>query len=235
MTKHKSKRFLLLKKLTTTKSIYSLEEGIHFLKIISMETFLETVEAHIALNINPKYGAHQIRTCVNLPYGNGKIIKVAVLTKSEKVSEVLKLGATIAGSDDLIDKIKKGNINFDILLTSREFMPKLTVLGKILGPRSLMPSLKFGTITEDFKDTINQFQTGKTLYSADKTGVVHLGIGKSHFLENQIKANILALYTSIEKNKPQGLKGKYFKSIYICSTQSPSLRIDLQSIKVKNF
>lgn len=231
MKKRNSKRYQQIKNLLIHKNIYSLDEAIILLTNIRTFNFLETIEAHISLNIDPKYCNQQLRTLVDLPHGNGKNIKIAILTNIQNTTDLLKMGADIVGFDNLIEEIKQGNLNFDILLTSREFMPKLTTLGKILGPKSLMPSLKFGTITEDFKSSIEEFKKGKVEYRADKTGIVHVGIGKLNFSPFQIKENFLALYNSIEKNKPQGVKGKYLRSIYLCSTMSPSICIDLQSLK----
>ena len=226
-----SKRIKKAKEILGNKLSYSLEEGIKVLKELPTVKFLETIEAHITLNIDPKYSNQQLRTNVELPNGTGKKIKIAVLTETEKFEEIKKYEVDIIGSEDLLEEIRKGNINFDILITSRQFMPKLTPLGKILGPRGLMPSPKFGTVTENFEQTIKDVKKGKIEYRADKTGIVHLGVGKINFSEYQIKENILALYNSIEKNKPQGVKGKYFKSFTICLTMSPAIKIDLQSIK----
>jgi large subunit ribosomal protein L1 len=231
MIKKYSKRFENLKKEISNKNFYTLDEGINLVKKISTAKFIETIEAHISLNIDPKNGNQQLRTNVDLPHGTGKNTRVAVLTDVDKISQALNDGADVAGADDLIEDISKGIINFDVLLTSRQFMPKLTPLGKILGPKGLMPSPKFGTVTDNFKLSIQEFKKGKVEYRADKTGIVHLGIGKASFSEKQLKENLLAIYISIEKNKPQGVKGRYFNSFTICSTMSPGIAIDLQSVK----
>lgn len=231
MIKKYSKRFENLKQEVLKKNIYTLDEAINLVKKISTTKFIETIEAHISLNIDPKSGNQQLRTNVDLPYGTGKTIRIGVLTDAEKRNQLLNDGADIVGGDDLIDDISKGIINFDILLTSRQFMPKLTPLGKILGPKGLMPSPKFGTVTDNFKLAIQEFKKGKVEYRADKTGIVHLGIGKASFSEKELKENLLAIYLSIEKNKPQGVKGRYFNSFTICSTMSPGIPIDLQSVK----
>eukprot|EP01039_Chlorochromonas_danica_P012734 gene12734-14650_t len=195
--------------------------------------FLESVEAHISLNIDPKYANQQLRTSLVLPHGTGKNLKIAVFTESDYVSEALRLGATIAGSDDLIEDIGKGNLNFDILITTPQLMPKLAKLGRVLGPKGLMPSPKSGTVTQNLKETINEFKKGKLEYRADKTGIVHLSFGKANFSEEQLKDNLLAVYNSIEKNKPTGVKGKYFKSFYVCTTMSPSIGLEFSTLKNK--
>jgi large subunit ribosomal protein L1 len=191
------------------------------------------VEAHISLNIDPKYANQQLRTSLVLPYGTGKSLKIAVLTDADYVNEALKLGATKAGSDDLIEEINAGKLDFDILITTPQLMPKLAKLGRVLGPKGLMPSPKSGTVTQNIKEAITQFKQGKLEYRADKTGIVHLSFGKINFSEEQLRENLLAVYNSIEKNKPTGVKGKYFKSFNICTTMSPAIKIELSAFKNK--
>ena len=228
--KKQSKRLKILKNLFT-KPFYSLDEGIDLLKKIGNAKFLESVEAHISLNIDPKYANQQLRTSLVLPHGTGKNLKIAVFTEPDYVAEALKLGATIAGADDLIEEIGNGNLNFDILITTPQLMPKLAKLGRVLGPKGLMPSPKSGTVTQNLKEAINEFKKGKLEYRADKTGIVHLNFGKVNFSEDQLKENLLAVYNSIEKNKPTGVKGKYFKSFYVCTTMSPSINLEFSTLK----
>ena len=228
--KQKSKRIQQLNSLLT-KPIYSLDEAIPLLKQLGTAKFLESVEAHISLNIDPKYANQQLRTSLVLPNGTGKSIRIAVLTETDYVSEILQSGATIAGSDDLIEEITSGNINFDLLITTPQLMPKLAKLGRILGPKGLMPSPKSGTVTSNLKEAINEFKKGKLEYRADKTGIVHLSFGKVSFLEEELKENLLAVYNSLEKNKPSGVRGKYFKSFHICTTMSPTIPVELSSLK----
>ena len=228
--KKDSKRIRSLKTLIT-KDSYSVDEGINLLKNLGTAKFIESVEAHISLNIDPKYANQQLRTSLVLPNGTGKTIRIAVFTEADYVEEVLKSGATIAGSDDLIEQISTGNLNFDLLITTPQLMPKLAKLGRILGPKGLMPSPKSGTVTQNLKETINEFKKGKLEYRADKTGIVHLNFGKVSFTENELKENLLALYTSLEKNKPTGVKGRYFKTFNICTTMSPGISLELSSFK----
>ena len=225
-----SKRITGLRELILEES-YSFEKAISLLKQIGNAKFLESVEAHVSLNIDPKYANQQLRTSLVLPNGTGKALKIAVLTDADYVSEALKLGASIAGSDDLIEEISAGKLDFDILITTPQLMPKLAKLGRVLGPKGLMPSPKSGTVTQNIKEAINEFKKGKLEYRADKTGIVHLSFGKSDFSEDQLKENLLAVYTSIEKNKPVGVKGKYFKSFNICTTMSPSIKLELNTFK----
>ena len=231
--KKDSKRIRNLKTLIT-KNSYSVDEGINLIKNLGTAKFVESVEAHISLNIDPKYANQQLRTSLVLPNGTGKTIRIAVFTEADYVEEVLKSGATIAGSDDLIEQISTGNLNFDLLITTPQLMPKLAKLGRILGPKGLMPSPKSGTVTQNLKETINEFKKGKLEYRADKTGIVHLNFGKVSFTENELKENLLALYTSLEKNKPTGVKGRYFKTFNICTTMSPGISLELSSFKKIN-
>lgn len=231
--KKDSKRIRNLKTLIT-KNSYSVDEGINLIKNLGTAKFVESVEAHISLNIDPKYANQQLRTSLVLPNGTGKTIRIAVFTEADYVEEVLKSGATIAGSDDLIEQISTGNLNFDLLITTPQLMPKLAKLGRILGPKGLMPSPKSGTVTQNLKETINEFKKGKLEYRADKTGIVHLNFGKVSFTENELKENLFALYTSLEKNKPTGVKGRYFKTFNICTTMSPGISLELSSFKKIN-
>jgi large subunit ribosomal protein L1 len=225
-----SKRRKKLEELITKPS-YNLDEGISILKQLGNAKFIESVEVHVSLNIDPKYANQQLRTSLVLPNGTGNDLRIAVFTEPDYVSEVLKMGATIAGSDDLIEEINAGNLNFDLLITTPQLMPKLAKLGRVLGPKGLMPSPKAGTVTSNLGEAINEFKKGKLEYRADKTGIVHLNFGKANFSEDHLKENLITVYNSIEKNKPVGVKGRYFKSFYICTTMSPSLNIELSTFK----
>jgi large subunit ribosomal protein L1 len=229
MKKH-SKRFQKLQELLRQDS-YSLEEAVRLLKDCATAKFCESVEAHIALAIDPKYANQQLRTSLVLPNGTGNSLRIAVLTETESVSEVLSYGANIAGAEDFLEEITAGNLQFDVLLTTPQNMPKLAKLGKILGPKGLMPSPKSGTVTQNLKEAIAEFKKGKVEYRADKTGIVHLNFGKSSFTEEQLKENLLAVYQSVEKNKPTGVKGKYFKSFHVCTTMGPSVTLSLSSLR----
>jgi len=205
----------------------NLEEAIKILKETSTAKFIETVELHANLNIDPKYADQQLRTTVTLPNGVGKIIKIAVLTTEDNFTEAKEGGADKVGSDDLIQEISQGNIDFDLLVATPEMMPKLAKLGRVLGPKGLMPSPKSGTVTTNILNTLSEFKKGKFEYKADKTGVVHVSFGKSNFTEIQLMDNLTSLYKSIEQNRPPGVKGKYFKSLFICTTMGPSIQLDL--------
>ena len=215
--------------ITKTKHIiYSnIEEAIKILKETANAKFIETVELHANLNIDPKYADQQLRTTVTLPNGTGKKTKIAVLTNQSNVTEAKEAGADIVGSDDLVEDISQGNINFDLLVATPDMMPKLAKLGRVLGPKGLMPSPKSGTVSTTLTNTLSEFKKGKFEYKADKTGIVHVSFGKSNFTEDQLLENLKSLYKSIEQNRPPGVKGKYFKSLFICNTMGPSIQLDL--------
>jgi large subunit ribosomal protein L1 len=212
----------------TKNIVYSnLEEAISALKETATAKFVESVELHATLNIDPKYANQQLRTTVTLPHGIGKQIRIAVLTNEENFDEVKSANADIVGNDDLIEQITQGNLNFDLLIATPNMMPKLAKLGRVLGPKGLMPSPKSGTVTSNLTETLNEFKKGKFEYKADKTGIVHVNFGKIDFTESQLAENLTALYRSIEQNRPSGVKGKYFKNLSICTTMGPSLKLEL--------
>jgi len=213
----------------TKNTIYSnLEEAIDVLKSTATTKFVESVELHANLNIDPKYADQQLRTTVTLPNGVGKTVSIAVLTDEENFAEAKSAGADIVGNDDLIEQINQGNINFDLLITTPNLMPKLAKLGRVLGPKGLMPSPKSGTVTTNLESTLIEFKKGKFEYKADKTGIVHVSFGKSDFENTKLIENLKALYKSIEQNRPSGVKGKYIKSLFICTTMGSSIKLDLE-------
>jgi len=211
----------------TKNNIYSdLDQAVQILQETATAKFVESVELHANLNIDPKYADQQLRTTVTLPHGVGKQVKIAVLTNDENFDEATKAGADIVGNDELIESITKGNIDFDLLIATPNMMPKLAKLGRVLGPKGLMPSPKSGTVSSTLTATLTDFKKGKFEYKADKTGIVHVTIGKVDFTTIQLVENLEAFYNSIEKNRPSGVKGKYFKSLSICSTMGPSIVLD---------
>jgi len=216
--------------LTKTKNIvYSnIEEAIAVLKETATAKFVESVELHASLNIDPKYADQQLRTTVTLPNGIGKQVTIAVLTNEENFEEAQSAGADIVGNDDLIETINQGDIDFDLLIATPNMMPKLAKLGRVLGPKGLMPSPKSGTISSTLETTLTEFKKGKFEYKADKTGIVHINFGKSDFTNHQLIENLTALYKSIEQNRPSGVKGKYFKNLSICTTMGPSIKQNIE-------
>jgi large subunit ribosomal protein L1 len=209
----------------------NLEEAITLLRETATAKFIESVELHANLNIDPKYADQQLRTTVTLPHGVGKSTCIAVLTNESNFNEAKEGGADIVGSQELIDDISQGNINFDLLVATPDMMPKLAKLGRILGPKGLMPSPKSGTVSTSLTETLSEFKKGKFEYKADKTGVVHVSFGKANFSKDQLIENLTSLYQSIQQNRPSGVKGKYFKSLFICTSMGPSIQLDSDLIE----
>jgi large subunit ribosomal protein L1 len=210
----------------------SLEEAINLLQETATAKFIESVELHANLNIDPKYADQQLRTTVTLPHGVGKSMRIVVLTNEANFNEAKEGGADIVGSQELIDDISQGNIDFDLLVATPDMMPKLAKLGRVLGPKGLMPSPKSGTVSTSLTETLSDFKKGKFEYKADKTGVVHVSFGKANFSKNQLVENLTSLYQSIEQNRPTGVKGKYFKSLFICTSMGPSIQLDLNAFNL---
>ena len=208
-------------------------EAIQLVKDNATAKFDETIEAHIRLGIDPKYTDQQLRTTVALPKGTGQKVRIAVIAKGEKVAEASQSGADLAGEEDLIEKINKGEMNFDLLISTPDMMPKVAKLGRVLGPRGLMPNPKAGTVTTDLNGAIQEFKAGKLEFRADKAGIVHVRFGKASFSAEDLLENLKVLFETIDKNKPSGAKGRYWKSFYITSTMGASVEVDFASLQDK--
>lgn len=224
-----SKRFEVEKNKISATSTYNVENSMRLVKEAASAKFNESIEAHISLNIDPKYADQQLRTTVVLPHGTGKTTRIGALVAPDRVSEAESAGADVFGSEDFIEDISKGILDFDLLITTANMMPKLAKLGRVLGPKGLMPSPKVGTVTSDLKATVEEFKKGKLEYRADKAGIVHISFGKANFSEIQLAENFMSFYNSVKNNKPVGVKGKYMKKVIICSTMGPAIYIDFEN------
>ena len=210
---------------------YAPPEALGIVKENANAKFDETIEAHIRLGIDPKYTDQQLRTTVALPNGTGQSIKIAVITSGENVAKAKSAGADLFGEEDLVESINKGNMDFDLLIATPDMMPKVAKLGRVLGPRGLMPNPKAGTVTADIASAIKEFKAGKLEFRADKAGIVHVRFGKASFTENALFENLKTLQESIDKNKPSGAKGKYWRSFYVTSTMGPSVQVDINALQ----
>nr|YP_010478889.1 ribosomal protein L1 [Lietzensia polymorpha]UVI61194.1 ribosomal protein L1 [Lietzensia polymorpha] len=220
-----SKRFKEAKNLVQDK-LYSIEESIELLKKTATAKFVESSEVHFCLNLNPKYADQQLRATVVLPHGTGKNIRVVAIASADSGLSSTDIGVERIGAEDLIEQINQGYTDFDVLIAEPDMMPKIAKLGRVLGPKGLMPSPKAGTVTKDIKSAVQEFKRGKLEYRVDKTGIVHINFGKVNFTETQLQDNLLTVYKSILQNKPTGVKGKYLKRMYVCSSMGPSIEID---------
>ena len=224
-----SKR-LAREKSKVQKISYDVREAIDLVKSTASTKFNESMEAHISLFIDPKYADQQLRTTVSLPHGTGKERRIAVLLPTDSIGLASNSNADVIGSDDLFEDISRGILDFDLLVTVPDMMPKLAKLGRVLGPKGLMPSPKAGTVTTDIEATVKEFKKGKLEYRADKAGIVHISFGKSDFSTESLLENLMTFYKSIEVNKPSGVKGKYIKKLSICSTMGPGVTVDFTTM-----
>ena len=221
---------ILIDKIDTFKS-YDPLEAIKILKENSYTKFEETIEVAINLGIDSNKTDQNIRGVINLPKGSGKKIKVAVLAKGEKQKEGKDAGADIVGESDLIDSISSGKIAFDLIIATPDMMPSIGKVAKILGPKGLMPNPKLGTVTQDIRNAVENAKSGQVQYKNDKAGIVHAGIGKMNFNEDDLLEYLKTFFTSISKNKPEAVKGSFIKKVTIASTMGVGLEINLASLR----
>ncbi|EAL0271925.1 50S ribosomal protein L1 [Campylobacter lari] len=225
-----TKRFTeLLKKIDSNKN-YLMDEAINTVKTLASAKFDETVEIALKLNVDPRHADQMVRGSVVLPCGTGKKVRVAVIAKDAKADEAKNAGADIVGSDDLVEEIQKGNMNFDVLIATPNLMGLVGKVGRILGPKGLMPNPKTGTVTMDVAQAVNNAKNGQVNFRVDKQGNIHAGLGKVSFTQEQLKENMTAFVKAINKHKPAAAKGRYIKNASLSLTMSPSLSLDTQEL-----
>ncbi|MEA1917454.1 MAG: 50S ribosomal protein L1 [Campylobacterota bacterium] len=225
-----SKRYKQLsEKIDTTKN-YSVAEASATIRDLKSAKFDETVEIALNLNVDPRHSDQMIRGAVVLPHGTGKTVRVAVFAKGAKADEAKAAGADIVGTDELVDQIKEGIFNFDVVVAAPDCMGVVGKIGRILGPKGLMPNPKTGTVTPDIATAVNNVKGGQVAFRVDKKGNIHAGIGKSSFEENKIAENLNAFLAAINKQKPASAKGRYIKNGALSLTMSPALKLDTSEL-----
>ena len=204
---------------------YSVDDAVKMIKEKAVAKFDETIEVSMNLGIDPRHADQNVRGVVALPHGSGKSMKVAVFAKGEKADAAKAAGADIVGADDLAEKIQGGDMDFDRVIATPDMMGVVGKLGKVLGPRGLMPNPKLGTVTPDVESAVKNAKAGEVQFRAEKAGIVHAGVGKASFSEQQLNENVRAFVGAIMKAKPSGTKGTYVKKISLNSTMGPGLKI----------
>jgi len=227
--KKRSKRFQAAEKKVDKKKEYSITEAFKLIKETAGTKFVETVDVAINLGVDPKHADQAIRGTVLLPHGNGRTVRVLVITKT-KEKEAKEAGADFVGFDEYLEKIKGGWTDVDVIVGTPESMVELGKLGKILGPKGLMPNPKSGTVTNDVAKAINEVKAGRVEFRVDKQGTVHVGIGKSAFDQQKLEENFKSLMTTILRMKPATAKGQYLKSVYVSNSMGPGIKVNGQEV-----
>lgn len=210
--------------------LYSLLDAVSLVRSNATAKFDETIEIAMNLGVDPRYADQMVRGLMSLPHGTGKTLRVAVFARGDKAEEARAAGADIVGDEDLVEKIQAGQIDFDRCIATPDMMALVGRLGKVLGPRGLMPNPKLGTVTMDVKSAVTAAKSGQVEYRAEKGGVVHAGIGKASFTNENLLDNIRAFVDAVQKARPTGVKGTYMKKIYLSSTMGPGIEVDISSI-----
>jgi len=211
-------------------AFYPLKDAVKMVKGAPKAKFDETIEIAINLDVDPRHADQMVRGVVSLPNGTGKTVRVAVFAKGDKAEDAKKAGADVVGADDLFEKVNKGEIDFDRVIATPDMMGLVGRLGKVLGPRGLMPNPKLGTVTADVAKAVKEVKGGQVEFRAEKTGIVHAGVGKASFSEDQIAENVRAFFDAIMKAKPSGAKGTFVKKVSISSTMGPGVKLEVSTL-----
>jgi large subunit ribosomal protein L1 len=211
---------------------YSVVDAVDVLKSLTYVKFDETLDLAIRLGVDPRHSDQQVRGMVALPAGTGKNVRIAVICKDDKMDAAKAAGADVVGSNEIIEEIKAGKINFDVCIATPDMMGLIGQVARVLGPKGLMPNPKLGTVTPDITTAIKNAKSGQVEFRVEKAGIVHAGAGKLSFSKDDLVKNVNALLGAIVKAKPSGVKGMYLKAMYMSSTMGPSLRIDLSNIGI---
>ena len=227
----RSKKYQEALKLIDRTKRYSLDEAVELVKKTSITKFDATVECAVRLNIDPRKAEQNLRGAVSLPNGTGKTVRVLVITKGAKIEEALKAGADYAGEAEYLEKIKGGWFEFDVVIASPDMMGELGKLGRILGPKGLMPNPKTGTVTMDIEKVVKEFKAGKVEYRTDKVGNIQVPVGKVSFGAQQLKENIQTIYRQMMRIKPSTVKGVYMQNFTITTTMGPGIKVAIETIE----
>lgn len=209
---------------------YSLDEAVALIKGAAKAKFDETIEIALNLGVDPRHADQMVRGVIELPHGTGKTVRVAVFAKADKAEEARKAGADVVGAEDLAEKIQGGFMDFDRCIATPDMMGVVGRLGKVLGPRNLMPNPKLGTVTPNVAEAVRAAKAGQVQFRVEKAGIVHAGVGKASFGEAQLAENIKAFVDAINKAKPSGAKGTYLKKVSVSSTMGPGVKLDIASL-----
>jgi large subunit ribosomal protein L1 len=229
----RSKRYKQSLQLVNRLQHYELEQAIDIVKKMPPAKFDETVEIHFNLGVDPRKADQQIRNSVVLPHGTGKDVRVLVFAEGDKADEAKNAGADYVGVDDLIEKISGGWFDFDVVIATPNLMGKIGKLGRVLGPRNLMPNPKVGTVTMDVGKAVSEAKSGKVAYRVDKFGNLHIPTGKLSFETDKLKENILTIVSAIIKDRPATVKGNYMRSITLTATMNPSVKLNVNSVTIE--
>ncbi|NWN45778.1 50S ribosomal protein L1 [Candidatus Phytoplasma pruni] len=222
----RSKKYLAMRQMIDSKKSYSVSQAVDLVQQTQLVKFDATVECIFSLNLDPKKAEQNIRGALVLPHGSGKKLKVAVLAKGMKVKEAEEAGADVVGDQELVNKIAKNWLDFDVLIATPEMMPSVSKLGRVLGPKGLMPNPKLGTVTDNLAPLIKDIKKGRIEYRVDKNGNLHTILGKTSFSKEQLLENAQFLYEHIASARPKTVKGNFIKSMTLSSTMAPGVRVD---------
>jgi len=230
MPKH-SRRYHEAKNLVDRQRFYPLDEAVELVKKTATAKFDETVELHIKTGVDPRKSDQMVRSSISLPNGTGKSVKVLVFARGEKAKEAKEAGADYVGAEDLVEKIEKeGFLDFDVAIATPDMMRIIGRLGRILGPKGLMPSPKSGTVTDDIATAVKEFKMGRIEVRTDKTGNIHIPVGKVSFDDEKLKENIVSALEQISRLRPGTMKGKFFRKVVVASTMGPGIKLDLSQL-----
>ena len=229
----KGKRMSKAREGIDVNAVYALEDAVKMIKQRAVAKFDESIEIAMNLGVDPRHADQNVRNVVVLPNGTGRSVRVAVFAKGDKAEEAQGAGADLVGADDLAEKVTAGQIEFDRCIATPDMMPVVGKLGKILGPRGLMPNPKLGTVTNDVTEAVQAAKGGQVQFRAEKAGIVHAGVGKASFSNEALLENVRAFVNAVNRAKPSGSKGTYIKKLSLSSTMGPSVKVDVASLSAR--